>query len=482
MQCAKNPSMSYELATLARVLCLAWCAYVALPSAAARAEAEPAQTDPGFRPSSAPFGQSLCLGVKFSQQQPHSDLPMLQDLGVRWVRDFVGWPELEPKPGKYAVFPAPFRERLKYYRAHKIGVVFLLAYDNAKAYPNDPEHPHRSVDPEAFARFAVHAARQLRAAGVSFKLELWNEPHNFVLRDMIGGNWQARPPSAWADHYVELARATVRAVHAFDPKVTVLTNEDSWVAHYWFLERGLPSELGGFAVHPYSQTSPFPERTPVGPKDEWTQPFSVVDDDRSFRSAVRRLREQAEQKLHKVPELWLTEFGWKVGEQTEAGPIDELKLAAFLPRSYVIAAAAGAHGMCWFSARDSVDGPVGLLDNNGRRRPSYATYRTMAYELGSLRLTQQLLGLQQPTRGVQAFSFADKRLQRTVAWTIEGEAIVELTPAKGAQIAVRDMFGAAVELTPVAAGKQRATIGYEPIYIDGLDPAPGRGIRVVPPE
>ena len=126
------------------------------------------------------FGDSVGLNVKFSQGQPMSELPLLKQLGVKWVRDSVDWPVMEPEAGKYADFPPAFRERLIYYRENGIGVVFGLWYANAKAYPNTPDNPHHSVDAVAYGHYAAAMARALRASGVRFVLEVWNEPHNFV--------------------------------------------------------------------------------------------------------------------------------------------------------------------------------------------------------------------------------------------------------------------------------------------------------------
>jgi hypothetical protein len=420
-----------------------------------------------FVAGSIPFRESLCLNVKFAQGQPHSELPMLTDLGVRWVRDHASWKDLEPVAGQYAEFPEPFRERLRFYRQHGIGVVFLLAYDNNKAYPNTPDNPHHSLDPKAYAGYAMHAAKLLRKAGVRFKLEIWNEPHNFVMAKMLGGSWQGRPPSPWLDHYVTMVHETVAAVHAQDPKVELFTDEDAWVTHYWYLEKGLPSDIDGFAVHPYPAKAPIPEITPMSHDIEWARPFQTVDPDRSFRSAARRLREQAKSKLGRSPQVWITEIGFKIGEDTLAGRMDDLHMAAFLPRVYVVAAAAGIGATCWFSARDVVDGPVGLLDNHAKRRLAYATYRTMARELGELTLTTQLVGNEHPTTGLQAFVFRGPRGERTVAWNIDGPGELVLSPKAKGSLRVRDAFG--VEQSPKREGDSYVlNIGFEPVYIDGL--------------
>lgn len=364
------------------------------------------------------FGEIIGLQVKFYQGQPQSDLSSLRDLGVHWVREEIGWDQIETSPGQYREFPSAFKERLAYYRQNNIGVVFLLAYSNPVAYPATREAPYRPADPEAFGRYAVEAARMLRAAGVSFVLEVWNEPHN-SLRPLVGGAWNGKLPSPWVDHYVKLVREAVKQVKAFDPSIRLLTDDDMWVLHYWFLEAGLPRELDGFAFHPYNGSNS-PEKAAVDFYTDWVKPFTVVDSDRSFGSAVRRLREQGRTKLGKSPEMWITEWGWKIGSNADKGEVSEEVVAGFLPRAFILAEAAGVQVMCWFSAQDTVDGPMGLTANDGKRRKSYYAFKTMSEQLGDYVLVRQVAGAKHPTSGVQAFLFRSERDDKLVVWNVDG--------------------------------------------------------------
>ena len=49
----------------------------------------------------------------------------------------------------------------------------------------------------AYSSFAREIAKRLKAFGIEFVLELWNEPHNFVIRPKLGGDWVGNPPSPW---------------------------------------------------------------------------------------------------------------------------------------------------------------------------------------------------------------------------------------------------------------------------------------------
>lgn len=419
-----------------------------------------------------PFREILGLNVKYSQGEPVADLPLLDDLGVRWVRDNVGWAEMEPAPGRFVDFPPAFWERLRFYKAHNIGVLFGLWYDNPDAYPNTPENPHHSVDAEAYGRYAVEVARRLKASGVRFVLEIWNEPHNFVLGKLVGGSWNAKPPSPWVDRYVRMVGQAVGQVKAFDPRIPLLEDEDMWVSHYWFLEMGLPRALDGFAFHPYG--SGLPEAAAVDQNTDWAKPFTLVDADRSLRSAVRRLRDRGREKLGHAPALWATEWGWKIGDPTAYGPATEEIVAEFVPRAYVTAAASGVEAVFWFSSYDSVDGAMGLRANGGRRRKAYGAFKTMSRELGPYALARHVIGSDHLTSGVQAFLFRGPAGSKHVLWDIDGVETVRVkstAPTNGKRtppVRIADVLGDPVPVRRAKDGRIELTLSPAPIYVTGL--------------
>jgi hypothetical protein len=405
-----------------------------------------------------PLGDMVGLNVKFSQGQPMSELPELTDLGVRWVRDGVSWADFEPAPGQYpSAFTGDFAKRLAFYKAHQIGIVFLLAYENPKAYPGSP------YDAEAYGRYAAAVARLLKASGVRFVLEIWNEPHN-SLQKPFGGAWNGKPPSPWVDHYIQMVNAAVAAVKAYDSKITLLDCDDMWVVHYWFLEKGLPAALDGFAFHPYA---PSPERAAVDQNTDWCKPFTVVDADASFVSAVRRLRDAGRQKLGHTPQVWVTEWGWETGGKSLSGPLTEETIAAYVPRAFILADAAGVQGMCWFSAEDSVDGPMGLEDNAGRKRRQYQAFKTLTRQLGTWTLVRQIAGVDHQTSGLQAYLFRGSGGYKIAVWNIDGDHLpIRLRTGSKSILHAVDDVGQSIVVTP--GGQVTVLVGPGPLYISGV--------------
>ena len=417
-----------------------------------------------------PFGESVGLGVKFLQGQPLDTLPMLAELKVKWVREHVSWSAVEPSPGqspsRYTALPDNLRKQLAYYRANDIGLVALLTLSNGKTAPQTPEDVARNADPAAFGRFAAEAARLLKAEGVRFVLEVGNEPHNSYLVKALGGQWNGKPPSPWLDHYVRMVNAAVQEVKAVDPTVKVLAGDDMWVIDYWLLAAGLDPRLDGLTVHPY--TPGIPEVTAIAQDTDWMQPFVAVDPDRSFQSAFARLRAEAFKRQGRPLELWVTEMGWPVAEGAVPvnASVPERTAAAYVPRSFILAAEAGVEGFLWFSSNDSVDGPMGLTRNDRTNRLTYGAFKTMTSELGTLRFTRRLLGGQGTSAAGQAFLFTDDRINTVVAWQATGSNSSELVfPQAGAeQLMVTDFLGRR-QTVQAKDGQFAVALSGEPVYV-----------------
>lgn len=411
------------------------------------------------------FRENLGLSTKFAQGQPNSDLSMVTELGVKWARDSVDWNLMEPTAGHYIEFPAAFRERIEFYKAHDIGIIYMLAYDAYDAYKPTESNPGAAFDPVAFGNYAVEAAKQLRAAGVRFVLEMWNEPHNMVIRRDLGGAWNGCPPSPWVDHYVKMVKEAVGRVKAYDPSIRLVTNDDMWILHYQFLEAGLPQQTDGFAFHPYVQG--IPERAAIDQTTDWMSPFVGVDADSSFASAVRRLREHGNTKFGREPEMWITEWGWPVNQATENGTtFSEDTVAAWLPRAFVLAEAAGVENMCWFSTQDNGDGPMGLTTNAGQKRKSYLTFKALSDTLGDFFYLRQVTGGDHRTTGAQAFQFWRDTASKLVVWSVEPALEWLKLDDQLAAAKVTDAYGQPVPIARNSSGTGFVPLGAAPIYLD----------------
>jgi hypothetical protein len=271
-----------------------------------------------------------------------------------------------------------------------------------------------------------------------------------------------------------------RSIKQLDPSIPLLDDDDMWVLHYRFLEAGLPAKLDGFAIHPYTRHQPSagveswfpPEHTAIGSNTPWVLPFVAVDDDASFESAVRRLRDTGAHGRSSAPAIWITEWGYKFGDQSSDGPLTEDLVAAYLPRAYILSANAGVRALCWFSSADRNDGPWGLTANDGRRRKPYYALRALTRELAAFSFVGQVAGAKRRTAGAQAFLFCRQGVTCTVvAWNIDNPQGRIRLAGPLAPASADDVLG--VPLVPRADvnGVPVLPLGKAPIYLRGL---PGR--------
>lgn len=416
--------------------------------------------------SGRPFRAGFGVVTKFVQGQPANQIDLLPQLGVSWVRDTELWHTLELRAGEYKPFSAAFRSRLKKYREHGIGVVFMLAYANPGAYPKTAERPLAPIDPKAFGRFALYVARELNQAGVSFALEVWNEPHNFQIKEMVGGEWNGRPPSPWVDHYMQMVAEVMTQVHSVLPGVPVMTSEDVWSNHYWFARnRYLPKGFRDIGLHPYgNDSSTGPEVAAPYAESDWGRPFQMVDRDRSFESAIRRLREHTKAHTGVLPDVWLTEWGYRIGEKLADGVVTERSAAAYLVRSFVLAEAAGAKANFWFSMNDVTDGPYGLVDNQGKTRQSFHAFVQMNQLVGDHHYAGRLTPSTRSTTQLQVHRFTKGNIQKLLVWSADNRPRrLVIDPAWQVR-QVRDIFGQPVELTE-SQGQRTVQVDGSPLYI-----------------
>ena len=119
-------------------------------------------------------------------------------------------------------------------------------------------------------------------------------------------------------------------------------------------------------------------------------------------------------------------------------------VAAFLPRAFISAAAAGVRVLCWFSSRDSVDGPMGVTSNEGKHRKAFGAFRTMTEQIGDYVLDRQLVGQDNPTSGIQAYLFRGPKGNKLVVWSVDDKIPVILGGSEGSAIRANDVQGKAI--------------------------------------
>lgn len=158
----------------------------------------------------------------------------------------------------------------------------------------------------------------------------------------------------------------------------------------------------------------------------------------------------------KVRQHWLTEFGW----DTKAGPIVSVaEQAAYLPRAYMLLAAAGTSKGFWYWDLDSekanqfFDG-CGLFTYEQHPKLSYATYAGLTQILPKA----EYLGTIHSGENTWGYLFRNEGKLVASLWTLDGKPgpKVDFGAAK-----VYDEFANPLETSAV-------TLGLEPVYAVGV--------------
>ena len=132
-------------------------------------------------------------------------------------------------------------------------------------------------------------------------------------------------------------------------------------------------------------------------------------------------------------------------------------------------AAAGVETVLWFSSYDSVDGPMGLRSNDGKKRKSFGAFRTMTRELGAFTLGKHLIGGDHRGSGVQVYQFNHPSGGKHVLWDIDGTEtfVVSAKSLRSQSVRITGVQGRPVPLETTKDGI-RLNLSQAPIYVTGL--------------
>lgn len=138
--------------------------------------------------------------------------PRLSEMGFQWMKGFVSWEGLEPKPGEYDW--TDLSKAIVAARRNHLGL--LLRVDGVPPWAR-PDNPSPTAPPdrpflEAWGRFLEDLARRGRGQVAAY--EAWNEPN-------LAGEWGGRPPDP--AYYVEMLRVAYQRIKAGDPEALVVS-------------------------------------------------------------------------------------------------------------------------------------------------------------------------------------------------------------------------------------------------------------------
>jgi polysaccharide biosynthesis protein PslG len=215
-----------------------------------------ASAEPPTLPS-LPIPECFGVAVHSSAGNAPLDAKHIRNTGFGWVRTDLEWSEVELVKGRYD-FSAYDRIVNAF---HKAGLRMVLIIDYTNKYYDEGHSPKSPEGREAFARFAVAAAKRYLDKGIIW--EIYNEPNIFF--------WKPEPDVV---QYVALAEEATNAIRKNVPEAIVVgpalagpvPDEDALRDELEFLDRVLSSNVvkdwSAITIHPYrNDTSPEPPET-----------------------------------------------------------------------------------------------------------------------------------------------------------------------------------------------------------------------------
>ncbi len=351
---------------------------------------------PAFRAQGVPPYPSVptSLGVNIHFTAPRQgEIKEMAAAGIRWVRMDFQWSETERARGRYDF--SAYDRLIAALRPYHIRAMFILGYEN-KLYDRGLA-PYTSEGRQAFARWAVAAARHFRGEGVVW--EMWNEP-----------NWQTWTPKRNDGDYILLALAVGEALRE-EAAGTTYIGPAGAVVDFPFLAEcfraGLLNYWDGVSVHPYRQRIP-----------ESVTPLYA-----QLRSMIARYAPKGK----KIPIL---SGEWGYPSIPSWWGMTERLQAVMLAREWLTNLSNGIPISIWYDWQDDGTDPKDYLVHFGLVRfgyhpgprevfvpkPSYRAARTLTRLLAGTRFQKQIIA---GDSSDYLLLFTGHQRARIVAWTID---------------------------------------------------------------
>lgn len=367
---------------------------------------------------------------------PDELIPIIDELGVGWVRDELNWARYEQSRGVYGL---PERERAWIDALHARGIKIILVLNTGRG--GNPVYSS-PFDPEAYAKAAAQLAREVE--GKVQAIEILNEPYNFGFLQHHGGKWNGMEAdgsdSPWIGAYVRLANLAAVAIKKAVPEMKVIGLGSTAPANFRMIRQGIVPQIDGVVDHPYSfrtvpEILPFAASEGIIKRDG----FATADRQGTFASQMELYRQETA-ALGRRRELWLTEWGFPTYQEAKAGlqyaGYTEEAQAKYSLRRFMEGFSLGIEVSVIYALKNDGTDPheaennFGLLDYKNRPKPVYHAVRRLAGYMAPY-------GADPSAPEVNVFTFNI----RTDRWPIEWDGGRLAAPGNVARHAFRDRDG-----------------------------------------
>jgi hypothetical protein len=271
-------------------------------------------------------------------------MPKMAAAGVKWVRLFPEWNQIEPSAGTWTW--SLMDSMLNSAAGNNLNISGLFLYN--ASWINSNTHTFPTNNYPAWSAYVSNVVRH--AAGRVRYWEVWNEPESFA----AGGT-----PA----DYARVVTNAYNAAKAADPNAQVGLSVASVDVFYLesAIQAGAADHFDYICVHPYEMLG----TVDSGQEAEY---MSIVP-------TIRKMLAAKNPAKWKVP-IWFTEIGEALGGQVTA-----TSQAQDMVKAYTMAIAQGVSHVEWFEAQEG-GYAMGLLDSSGNPTPAYSALKNLAAQLG----------------------------------------------------------------------------------------------------
>ena len=267
--------------------------------------------------------------------------PIMAKAGIKWVRGFSAFSEIEPAEGTFnwasadATVGAAEQNGISDSGILLYGAPWIggdLPVNNLKAWGD------------------YVSACVTRYKGRIKYWEIWNETPNFIGKDT-------------ASDYARTVYVAYEAAKKADPTclmgLSIQSVNVNWIVSV--LDAGAKDHFDWISVHPYETLG-------------LVQSDGIEAEFMSIVPTLRKMLADRDPARVKAP-IWFTEIGYDAGKSEEAQ-------AGALVKAFAMSIAQGVEVVEWFEGKDGDSGPMGLLKADGTPRRSLTAYTTMTKYLG----------------------------------------------------------------------------------------------------
>jgi hypothetical protein len=346
---------------------------------AGRAESPPVEV-----PRWSPFGIGSCYINNRSAQDNARWIPKMAEIGLTSYRTaHCDWGAVEREKGTF-----DFTELDKQWSY--LGEQHMVFGGTLIGNPkwNTADKPG-SLPVNNLAGWSNYVSEMVKHAGGKVKLwEVWNEPPNFTGKDQTPAD------------YAKIVARAYDAAKAADP--TCLVGLAAKSAHVNYLEQvikaGAKDHFDFITLHPYEVLGGVADGAGTEPVFMHIVP------------TVRKMLAAQNPEKVNVPIIF-TELGCDTKKGAD-------RQAHALVKAYTMGIAQGMNCIQWFEGRDGDSGPMGLLDREGKPRPSYTALAQLIRHLGQ---HPAYLGWVQMSDRDYGFVFQGADSTVMAAWTHGGD-------------------------------------------------------------